>query len=421
MAQEFNPQTLEFSGDIQPIAEELSASPRRQMYVTASANGLLLYGSMEAATQLAWFDRAGKLLRPLGEPVENILSFRLSPDERYVVEQRNTGGIWDLWLVDAERGLASRFTTGTGYHHPVWSPDGRLMLIVYGHIGSRSVLRKAANGTGEEQVVIRWPVTGLSISDFSRDGQWALARAFDSGTKMDIWTLPVNPDGRLREDTAPKPYLQTSYNELEGRFSPEPSPRWGAYQSDDSGRHEVYIDSFPESQGRRQISTAGGYFPQWGADGRELFYLTLDDRLMEVSLKLGTDTIEPSAPRELFRLPLPSLGGGGPGSSPYEVSHDGRRFLTLTNSEAAAPPLTVIVNWPALLKKRISRAMTSGNWQQIEEIFHRALEQEPAKRDVFVLEACRGDSDLRREVVSLLANHKRRHPANRRLRRLRRS
>ncbi len=348
VAQEFNPQTLKFAGDVLPIAEGPSASPRRQMYAAASANGLLLYGSLEALTQLGWFDRTGKLLGNLGEPVESIMSFRLSPDERYVVEQRNTGGIWDLWLIDAERGLHSRFTSGTGYHHPVWSADGR--LILFSHIGSRSILRKAATGTGGEQVVINRPEVGLSIADWSGDGRWALARVFDSETKSDIWTLPMTPDGRMRDDTAPKPYLRTSYNEVESRFSPEPSPRWVAYQSDDSGQYEVYVDSFPEPHGRKRISTAGGHFPEWGPGGHELFYLTLDGRLMVVSLKVGTDAIEGSAPRELFHLPVSSPGGGGPGASPYEASRDGRRFLMLNNSEAAPQPLTVIVNWPALLK-----------------------------------------------------------------------
>jgi hypothetical protein len=160
-------------------------------------------------------------------------------------------------------------------------------------------------------------------------------------------------DGRMREGVAPKPYLRTPFNESEGRFSPEPSPRWVAYQSADSGRFEVYIDAFPEPRGRKRISTAGGQFPEWGAGGRELFYLSLDDKLMEVSLKVGADSIESSPPRELFRLPVPSFFGvgGGIGRSPYEASRDGRRFLVLTSSETAPQPLTVIVNWPALLKK----------------------------------------------------------------------
>jgi serine/threonine protein kinase/Tol biopolymer transport system component len=352
VAQEFNPLTLEFAGDPQPIAEGVSASPRRQMYVAGSANGLLLYASSAAVTQLEWVDRTGKLLRELGAPVEGILNFRLSPDERYVVVQRNSGGVWDLWLIDTERGLASRFTTGTGSHHPVWSPDGR--IILYSRIGSKSVLRKSANGTGGEHAMIQLPEVG-SIEDWSGDGRWALARAMDADTKFDIWMLPMTPDGRIGEGMVPKIYLRTPFNESEGRFSPEPSPRWIAYQSDNSGQFEVYVDSFPESHGSKRISTAGGQFPQWGAGGRELFYLSLDDRLMAVSLKLGADTIECSVPRELFRLPLSGLGrGGGIGGSPYEAARDGRRFLTLTTSEAVPQPLTLIVNWPALLNKRSS-------------------------------------------------------------------
>jgi Tol biopolymer transport system component len=352
VAQEFNPLTLEFAGDPQPIAEGVSASPRRQMYAAGSANGLLLYASSAAVTQLEWVDRTGKLLRELGAPVEGILNFRLSPDERSVVVQRNSGGVWDLWLTDTERGLASRFTTGTGSHHPVWSPDGR--IILYSRVGSKSVLRQPANRTGGEHAMIQLPGAG-SIEDWSGDGRWALARAMDADTKFDIWMLPMTPDGSIQEGIAPKIYLRTPFNESEGRFSPEPSPRWIAYQSDESGQFEVYVDSFPESHGRKLISTAGGQFPQWGAGGRELFYLSLDDRLMAVSLKLGADTIECSVPRELFRLPLSGLGrGGGIGGSPYEATRDGRRFLTLTTSEAVPQPLTLIVNWPALLNRRSS-------------------------------------------------------------------
>jgi hypothetical protein len=161
--------------------------------------------------------------------------------------------------------------------------------------------------------------------------------------------IPMTPDGSVREGMAPQIYLRTPFNETEGRFSPEPSPRWIAYQSDDSGQYEVYVDSFPQSHGRRLISTAGGQFPEWGPGGRELFYLSPDDRLMAVGLKLGADTIECSTPRELFRLPRISFGR--PSRTPYEASRDGRRFLTLTSSDAALQPLTLIVNWPALLKK----------------------------------------------------------------------
>jgi hypothetical protein len=119
-----------------------------------------------------------------------------------------------------------------------------------------------------------------------------------------------------------------------------------AYQSDVTGRYEIYIQAFPEPRGKFQISTGGGQFPQWGAGGRELFYVSLDNKLMVASLKLGADSAEPSTPRELFPLPVVDTG-----LSPYDTTPDGQRFLVRAAPGKAGAPLTVIVNWTALLKK----------------------------------------------------------------------
>jgi hypothetical protein len=121
-----------------------------------------------------------------------------------------------------------------------------------------------------------------------------------------------------------------------------------AYQSDESGRNEIYIQAFPEPHGAIRISTGGGQYPQWSSDGRELFYVSPDHKLMAVSLKPGADSAQPSAPRELFPLPAGDLAW-----SPYDMAPDGRRFLVRAASQQAAKPLTVIVNWPALLKKSV--------------------------------------------------------------------
>jgi hypothetical protein len=151
----------------------------------------------------------------------------------------------------------------------------------------------------------------------------------------------------MREGAQPKPYLRTPFNEVNGRFSPEPSPRYVAYESDESGRFEVYIDAFPEPRGKRRISTGGGRFPQWGAGGRELFYTSPELKLIAVNLKVGRDSVEPSAPHELFQLPV----FNGSAVSPYEATPDGQRFLLLTSPEPESRALTLIVNWPALLRK----------------------------------------------------------------------
>jgi hypothetical protein len=119
-----------------------------------------------------------------------------------------------------------------------------------------------------------------------------------------------------------------------------------AYASDESGQYEIYIDAFPEPRGKKRISTAGGRSPQWGPGGRELYYVSREDKLMAADLKLGAETVESSAPRELFPLSLRSAAG-----ATYQVSRDGKRFLVLTNAETVPQPLNVIVNWPALLRR----------------------------------------------------------------------
>jgi hypothetical protein len=343
LAQEFNPHTLQFAGAARTVAEALNGTSESEMHVAASANGLLLYGEFRDVAQLAWLDRTGKLLGPVGGPMQDVRMFRLSPDERNVAVQRMTAGLSDLWLVDAKRGVASRFTAGAATStQPVWSPDGRTILFT--HLGSPQLLRKAANGIGDEQLVAERLYEVLP-TDWSGDGRWILIRERNPDTGYDIWKLPLTPDGKMQEGATPAPYLRTRFNESGGRFSPEPSPRWVVYQSDESGQSEIYVDAFPEPRGKKRISTAGGGYPQWGPNGRELFYVSADNRLMAVDVRLGADTVEPSAPRELFRLPVRS-----PAGSTYEPSRDGQRFLVLTSPETAPQSLTMIVNWPALLK-----------------------------------------------------------------------
>jgi Tol biopolymer transport system component len=140
--------------------------------------------------------------------------------------------------------------------------------------------------------------------------------------------------------------LRTPFNDQDGVFLPEPNPSWVAHVSDESGQPEVYVQSFPVVRGKFQISAGGGRFPRWGPGGRELFYVSLNDRLMAVDLKIGKDSVEPSAPRELFPLPTPTIN-----FIPYDVSADGQRFLVQAPPQQASA-LTIIVNWPALLREQ---------------------------------------------------------------------
>jgi len=314
-----------------------------QMNVAASAVGLLLYSASNTEGQFTWLDRTGKVLGLVGEPGE-YSTFRLSPDGRRVIASLDRPGSTDLWLLEVERGVAGRFTTNPGpSNYPIWSPDGRTILFCSG--APRNLFRKEPSGAGDEQRFSRSP-TSQYPTDWSRDGRWVLYHEVAPGTQRDLWVLPATPEGKSALDATPRPYLRTPSDERWGRFSPEAPPRWVAYQSDETGRWEVYIQAFPAPRLATRISTGGGQYPQWGADGHELFYVSPDNKLMAVSLKTGADTVELSTPRELFPLPAVDVGW-----NLYDLTPDGGRFLVLATPEQAAQPLTVIVNWSALLKK----------------------------------------------------------------------
>jgi Tol biopolymer transport system component len=199
-----------------------------------------------------------------------------------------------------------------------------------------------AEGSGGEERVLE-SENRQQPSDWSKNGSLILFAETSPDTGVDLWTLEVTPDGKPKPGAKPQPYIRKPYNQTLGRFSPD--MRWVAYQSDESGRSEIYIDSFPEPQKKVPISTAGGRNPEWRKDGQELFYLSPDDKLMAVAIKPGPDSTEPSLPHELFALPSDTVGLG-----PFDVAADGQRFLIPVTTDKVEP-LTVIVNWPILVKK----------------------------------------------------------------------
>ncbi|MSV29890.1 MAG: hypothetical protein EXQ52_14255, partial [Bryobacterales bacterium] len=345
VAQRFDPERLKLSGEPRPIADPVGTGGLGGMAAAASSSGLLVHGRAGGA-QLSWLDRAGQAAHSgsgaLGQPGD-YRTFRVSPDGRRVAVDRRSGSVRDLWMVEVERDAWSRFTFLPGLAtYPVWSPDGRQVMFRAG--SPLNLYRKEASGAGTEQRVTesvnqQWP------TDWSRDGRLVLYHEAAPDTLRDLWVLPVTPDGKPEAGAKARPYLRTRFHEWGGRFSPEPSPRWVAYTSDESGRDEVYVQGFPKPRGKFQISTGGGRYPEWSPDGRELYYVSADNKLMVAGLKLGGDSVTPSTPRELF-----AVTAGTANVSPYAVAPDGKRFLVQAPA-GGSQPLEVVVNWPALLKK----------------------------------------------------------------------
>ena len=261
LAQEFDGATLRFSGEPRPIADGVGIqAAAADMAVSVSNTGTLVYAPPELF-QLTWFDRGGKPLGTLGDPGQ-YLSIRFSPDGKQIATTRTEVGR-ELWLIDVDRGTSRRatFDSGGGFNSQ-WSPDGRTIVFIGDNM--TALYRKDATGVAPDERLAPWQPQDVSLTDWSRDGRLILNTRPGAQTGTDIWVVPVTPDGRLSADQQPTPYLRTPVNETAARFSPEPNPRWIAYQSDESGRNEVYIQAFPQPRGAHRVSTQRRHAPAVG-------------------------------------------------------------------------------------------------------------------------------------------------------------
>ncbi len=347
VAQRLDLERLELSGERGAISNPMGADGYSRVLGTASAS-ILVHGRT-GGWQLTWLDRKGQAdpeRRSLGLPGGSS-TFRISPDGRRIAVSRRSESGSDLWMVAADRDAWSRFTFLPRVGAPYWSPDGKQVMFFAG--SPENLYRKETSGAGTEQrmnqsVNPQWP------ADWSPDGRLVLFTELTPDTQGDLWVLPVTPEGKPEAGVKPRPYLRSRFNEWGARFSPEPSPRWVAYASDESGKFEVYVQSFPEPRAKFQISAGGGTYPEWSPDGRELYFLASDRRLMVVGLHMRADSLAPSPPRELAVL----HPGVGQIIQPYAVAPDGRGFL-VQSPAGGSEPLEVVANWRALLNLKATR------------------------------------------------------------------
>jgi len=348
MAQAFDPKSGSLTGFRAPVAEEVLFDPGTwRAAVSANENGLLTYVSGGAvATQLTWYDQSGKVLGSVGSKAINLNHVRISPDGLKVAADPGET-LNDIWIYDADRGVSTRFTFGpAGSNAPVWSRDGKWILYANLQHGYMNIYRKSSNGMGQPELIFggddksvqNWPV------DVSPDGSKLLFETGDLIGAAQLWELPLT-SGNERK---PRPILPSNFLMMEARYSPD--GKWITYTSNESGRNEVYVIPSNGTGGKWQVSSAGGQQPIWRRDGKELFYLSSDDKLMSVPIKLNPDSVQAAVAKPLFTLAnsIQTLSGL---VSPYDVSPDGKRFLVITAEQGRTFPINLVTHWTATLAK----------------------------------------------------------------------
>lgn len=343
MAQPYDAGKLRLGGEPFIVAGQI-ATIVNSVYrnFSASDNGLLVFDPEpnRQQKQALWVDRAGKTINTLKQ-FADLRVARIAPDGRHFVAgnydlQTNN---FDLWLSDVSGGNTVRFTFDPGNDgFPVWSPDASRIAWAASRGEYFQLYEKAVNRTGQEVPLLQSDFN-KAPTDWSRDGRYIIYRQTDPKTQFDIWALP------LFDRQPPFPLLQSAANESAGVLSPD--GKWLAYHSDESGRYEVYVQSFPGGGGKQRVSTVGGVWPCWRGNGKELYFRALDDRLMAAPVT-GQTSLVAGAPLALFAY----RSGGLPDQPYYAADPDGQRFLLNAIVEAETnSPLTVLVNWMSEGKK----------------------------------------------------------------------
>ena len=351
VAQRLDLATATLVGEPVTLAEGVGSSNRSgRIAVSVAATGLLAYRSGDGSLrQLAWVDRSGTARGAVGPQDSTLSNPSVSFDGGRVAVSRTLQDNEDIWLFDGLR--ESRLTFEAGREvFPVWSGDGARITFSSGQAAGLRLYQKRSNGAGDAEPVVASDQIKLATS-WSKDGRFLLFNNVDPQTNVDIWIAPTTGD------RTPSVFLKTPFREGYGMFSPD--GRWVAYQSNESGRPEIYVRPFvPPSEsvsaaqavGQWQISAGGGIHPVWRHDGKELFYLNPAGEMMAAPVAITESAVRPGAPVMLF--PTRVVGGGidAVQARQYDVAPDGR-FLINTVVEGAAAPITIIQNWTPEAKK----------------------------------------------------------------------
>jgi serine/threonine protein kinase len=355
LTQLFDERRLEPVGEPVSLAEHVGSFLLSASF-SVSANGVLAYRAGKTAIPLSglnWYSRQGEDLGSAGEfGTTAYTDLALSPEGTRLATTRvdpKADSEQSIWLLDLIRGVNARFTFDVAPDFaPVWSPDGTRIAYGAWRSGGSAIYQKLSNGAGKEQVLVNATNDSKVPNDWSRDNRFLLYTQQDARMNADLWVLPLS-DGGLSSGV-PTPFANTQFNEAGGQFSPD--ARWIAFTSDESGKSEVYVQPFPTPPGgggKIPVSRGGGNQPRWRRDGKELFYLSLDAKLMAVDVIRGFDV---GPPKPLFQTPASNIQNRTAANGlNWDVTADGQRFL-FDETKASSDSLTVVLNWTADLKNK---------------------------------------------------------------------
>ena len=343
VAQPFDPQSGTLSGQAVPLFSNLrdDVGVWRSIFAV-SQNGLMVYqlgNAASAKSKLVWFDRTGKALADFDPGGIAISDVRLSPDNKRAAFASGNG----IWTLDLERKARTRITFDQQIvQEPTWSQDGKTIMFSAQTAtggGNVEIRSKAADGSGAEKALIAEQLN-YHYPAWSPDGKYVTYTRGEGEKMISLWVVPVAGGAKPVAIVQP-PSLQSNINSY--RISPD--SRWVAYVSDESGVQEIYITSFPEGKGKWKVSSNGGAYPAWRADGKELFYENLTNDFFACPIAVKGSEIEVGTPQRLFNTTSPGIGIS------FDVSADGKRLLINHAEEEAQAPLRLLTNWPAELKK----------------------------------------------------------------------
>ena len=325
MALPFDMKRLEPAGDPIAVAPEIAATIGYPLFA-ASDSGVLAYViGQRGDWRFVWRDRDGRVLGSF--PGAGGVAM-ISPDGKSLAFDR----AGETWVMEFARGAANRLTFVPENHNPIWSPDGR--YIAYAKVGA-GIYRKLATGAGNEELIVASKTLAVPKS-WSPDGNTIVYAQINPGTGADLMAVPVNGDRK------PFAVVQTNATEDQGQFSPD--GHWLAYTSNESGQGEIYVIPYPPVPGTKWlVSQGGGVQPRWRRDGKELFYISSDSKLMAVEVSTKPAFVF-GAPRPLFQSEIVDTGiRTGPMS--WDIAPDGHRFLIISPNTPDTSELTLTLNW----------------------------------------------------------------------------